>query len=131
MNNIYFLIVGIIFTIFGVGYPALKISHRLACSQKVTATVSKLNKTATYHHRGRTSHRYIPSFTYTVDGKQYTAKADIETQNTAKYAKGKEFIIRYNPKKPEEISVGVSVFPYLSGGFATVIGIALIICYFL
>ncbi len=130
MPDIAFLIVGIILTLFGIGYPILKIKHRLSCSARITARVSKVQKSHETHHRGHSYRYYTPWFTFTVNGKEYTVKSDTETRLHQKYSVGKEFVIRYNPNNPEEIAVGISLLPYLCGVLFTAFGVTFIYCYF-
>lgn len=127
MNDTAFLIVGIVLAAIGILYPALTLRRRAACKASVTATVVKVEK-KTHYVGDRTEYKYLPTFSYTVNGKEYITPSDLETMNRLKYKEGGEVVIRYNPASPESICVGKKVFPYVGGGLLLLFGAALIAC---
>lgn len=127
MESIVLIVVGAVMAAVGVIYPTLTLKRRSACKAKVKATVVKVEK-KTHYVGERTEHKYLPTFAYTVNVREYVTKSDLETLNMLKYKEGDEVTIRYNPDSPEIISVGVKVFPYVCGVLLLLFGGALIIC---
>ncbi|MCR4616077.1 MAG: DUF3592 domain-containing protein [Clostridiales bacterium] len=130
MSDKFYLIVGIIFLIFGIGGIGAAISNKVSCTENVTATISNV-KIKRYNIRFHLLVTYSPVFTYTFDGKKYTVNADLSTLRSKKYEKGNEFAIKVNPKDPKEIYAGSNLSLTLFGIFCAVAGITMIICFFL
>ncbi len=127
MNDATLLIMGIVITAIGIIYPALTLKHRASCSATVTATVVKVEK-KTHYNGDKTVYKYLPTFSYMVDGKEYITESDLETMNMLKYKEGNAVTIRYNPASPETICVGKKVFPYVCGILFLAFGITLLVC---
>ncbi len=131
MSDTFFLIVGIVLTAISVLLIVVTIMQRIECSSKTTATVVSIQKKKLSYHRGKTYYQYYPIFSYQVDGKEYNTRSDWPTQYRLKYKVGDEVIIRYNPKSPESISVGVKVLSLVCDILFAIFGIMLVVCYFL
>ncbi len=87
-NELIVLFIGIVMLAVGIIYPALTLKHQIACKGKVVATVVKV-ETKRHYSGDRKVTKYLPTFSYTVDGKNYTTESDLETMNMLKYKNGK------------------------------------------
>lgn len=128
--NITVLGIGIVMLAVGIIYPVLTLKHQIACKGKVVATVVKV-ETKRHYSGDRKTTKYLPTFSYTIDGKTYTTESDLETMNMLKYKEGNEVTIRYNPNAPETICVGIKVFPYVAGILFILMGSTFLVCSFL
>lgn len=130
MPDLFFLIVGILLSLLGILCFSGAIQNNKACSLSVTAKVIGMEKDEHSYWRG--TYRYFPTFSYTVNGKEYVIKDEFSaTRSKSKYRVGGEIIIKCDPENPEEIKVGVKLSPYIIGIVFAAIGVLLIVCYFL
>lgn len=129
MSDMFNLIVGIVLAVVGGLIFAAAVSATRSCSQKTTARVVKVVCENTGYWRGTYPH--YPVVTYTVNGKEYTVKSSTSTRFITKYKEGQEVVIRYNPKKPKEIQVGIGLLSYIVGAFIALCGVVLIAVYFM
>ena len=117
----FFIPVGIVLIIFGVILMMFKSDNYLETVGKVTTVVEETN--------ADNQKEYDVSFTYTVDGKEYTGTFD----NLGKKSKeGDDIKVYYNPDNPEQITnsklggivgpivIGVGVLALALGAFLTV-----------
>ena len=130
MSDKFYLIAGIIITIFGIGGIGAAIHAKIACTEPVKATVSNL-KAKRHNIRFKLLVTYTPTFSYTVNGKKYSKVGDFSSLSSQKYAKGKEIPILVNPKDPNEIRVGNNISLILFGIICIAAGITMIVCSFL
>lgn len=122
MSDTFFLIVGIVLVVLGVLMLWGTIGRNLTCSQKVVAQVVEIRVDESGYWKGTMPH--YPTFTYVVNGREYTVESKEYTRSMNKYRVGEEAIIWCNPKDPEEIRLGVSIggffvalVPLIIGGF--------------
>lgn len=129
MPDTFFLIVGIVLAVLGGLIFAAALSNTRSCSQKVTATVVKVEWDNTRHLRGTYPH--YPVVAYTVGGKEYKVKSSTSTRISSKYKVGQEVVIRYNPQNPKEIQVGIGLSSYIVGAILFGFGATLIAVFFI
>lgn len=130
MSDTAFLIIGIIIALLGTLLAYFRVKHRISCSKKITATVRSVEKKS-YERRGRTRYEYLPVFSYSVNGKNYTSKGGKTFWNKEKYKIGNEYEIRYDPNSPDKISNGISVFSLFCDFLLIAFGTVIIFCYFI
>lgn len=130
MGDTFYLIIGIILSIIGVGGIGAAISNNKSCSEYVTATVSSV-KVQRHNIKFKLLVTYIPTFTYTFGGKKYSTASHYSSIRSKKYEKGKEYTLRINPKNPNEINEGSNWSLVLFGLIFAAAGITMIVSYFL
>lgn len=119
------IILGSIIAVIGLLFVVAFAISRARCKTKIEATVSRLSeKTMTV--RGTTVKDITPIFTYTVNGKEYTYKAEMSTTKRKRFAVGKKEFIYINDKHPEEARFG-SNFGFLVFGIGCVLAGALFV----
>lgn len=99
------IVIGIIISVIGLLFVVAFATSRSKCKMRIEATVSRL-ATKSMKLRGRTVTDITPIFTYTVNGKEYTYKAETSTTNRKKFAVGQKEFIYINDKHPEEARFG-------------------------
>lgn len=99
------IVVGIIISVIGLLFVVAFAISRARCKMRIEATVSRL-ATKSMKLRGRTVTDTTPIFTYTVNGKEYTYKAEMSTANRKRFAVGQKEFIYINDKHPEEARFG-------------------------
>ncbi len=129
MSDTFMLIVGIVLAVIGVLILAAVISSTRACSQKVSGKVVRVELDNTRHWRGTYPH--YPIVSYVTDGKEYTVKSGTYTRISTKYETGQDVVVRYNPKKPDEIRVGLDLSSYIVGAIFLLIGLGIICIWFI
>lgn len=127
MSDTFFLTVGIVLLVIGGLIFLAAVSNSISCSKKVTAKVVKVERDSTRHWKG--SYPHYPVVSFAVNGKEYTVKSSTYTRSRAKYKVGQEVVIRYNPKKPEEIQIGVDLSSYIVSAVLMGLGGTLIVVY--
>ena len=130
MSDTFFLIVGIILSLFGILSIVCGIISKRRCTESVEGVVAGL-KDKTFYHRGITTHQITPVIRYSYDGKTYESKAYTSTSDTKKYRVGGRVTVFVNPDKPEEYRMGKAIFPYVFGVILLIPGVVLVWCYFL
>lgn len=112
----FFVPVGMILIVFGIIMMGFKTDEYLETVGKVTSVVEEVNTDD--------QKEYDVSFTYTVDGKQYTGTFENLSE---KSEEGDEIKVFYNPKNPEQISNSkIGILPLIligAGAVALVFGI--------
>lgn len=126
MSDEFFLVVGIILAVIGIFCIVVPVMHRISCSGKVMATITEVQRVQSGYWRGITFYQYFPTFVYLVQNKEYITKYELPVKNSKNYKKGEVVEIKYNPKNPESICVGIKKSPYIIGFFFLVIGGALV-----
>ena len=116
--------VAIVITAIGVLILAAFIYTRTCCNTPIEATVSKIREQKHYY-RGRTTWEYTPEFTYVVDGKKYTSKADSPTRDANRYEVGQKLRVFYDPRHPENTRVTGNLGFFAVGLVLTAAGLAL------
>ena len=119
------IIVGIIIAVIGALLVVAFAGSRVRCKMRIEATVSRL-ATKSMRLRGSTLTETTPVFTYTVNGKEYTYKAEMSTANRKRFAVGQKEFIYINDKNPEEARFG-SNLGFLAFGICCVLVGALFI----
>ena len=105
MEDSSMIVIGIIISVIGLLFVVAFAISRARCKMRIEATVSRL-ATKSIKLRGRTVTDTTPIFTYTVNGKEYTYKAEMSTTNRKRFAVGQKEFIYINEKKPEEARFG-------------------------
>ena len=120
------IIIGSVITIIGLLFVVAFATSRAKCKTRTQATVSRL-ATKPIKLRGRTVTDTTPIFTYTVNGKEYTYKAEMSTTNRKRFTVGQKEFIYINDKHPEEARFGNNLGFFLCGFVFILIGTAFIV----
>ena len=118
-------IVGIILTAIGALLIVAFAISRARCKTRIEATVTKLS-TKSVKLRGRTVTDTTPIFSYTVNGEEYTYKAEMSTVNRKRFAVGQKEFIFINEKHPNEARYGSNFGFLLCGIVCFLLGTAVI-----
>ena len=94
-------IVAISFTTVGLIYSIPKYYKIFSCRAKTTGTLLKSQKSLTSDNKAIKA-----TYEYYVDGKRYLGTTGWST--FAIFISGKEYIVKYNPKKPEQSFINMS-----------------------
>lgn len=130
MPELFYLIFGIILVILGVIWVLSSLFHDFSCSKKVVAKIIRTERDSKSYWRG--SYKYYPVFSYTVEGKNYIIKDKYsQTRNKNKYFVGKEAVLSYNPKSPEEFRNGIKLSMYFIGASIFLLGAFFSVLYFI
>lgn len=129
MSDTYFLIIGILLFIIGACFLILQIRRRLSCSGQVLAVIVEVQRKKISTWKGKAFFQYFSTFSYQAEGKNYLIKHPVKNDKT--YQKGNNVLIYYNPKAPENIYTGGSLFLCISSILLLLFGLILIICFFL
>ncbi len=99
------VVIGIVIAFIGLLFIVSFAISRATCRTRTEATVSKL-EAKTMKLRGKTVGDYRPVFTYTVNGEEYTYKAEISTSRKNRFTVGQKEFIFINEKHPNEARYG-------------------------
>ena len=124
------MVVGMVVVIIGLLLIIAFAISRARCKTRIEATVSSLAKKSMYF-RGRTVTDTTPVFTYTVNGREYTYKAEMSTTNRKRFAVGQKEFIYINENNPEEARFGSNMGFLLFGIVLLLIGAAFIVLTFM
>ena len=124
------IVVGIIISVIGLLLVVSFVISRSRCRTRIEATVTGLDEKS-MKLRGRTVRDITPVFTYTVDGKDYTYKAEMSTTNRRRFSVGQKETVFINEKHPSEARFGSNVGFLLFGLVLTFVGAAVIILSFM
>lgn len=113
------IVVGIIISVIGLLFVVAFAISRARCKMRIEATVSRL-ATKSMKLRGSTITDTTPIFTYTVNGKEYTYKAEMSTTNRKRFTVGQKEFIYINDKNSEEARFGNN-FGFLLFGICCVL----------
>lgn len=119
------MIFGIVAVGIGVLFLVAVAISRTRCTTKTEATVTKL-ATKSMKLRGRTVTDTTPIFTYTVNGEEYTYKAEMSTTNRKRFAVGQKEFIFINENHPNEARYGSNFGFLLCGVVCLLLGAAVI-----
>ena len=124
------IVLGIILALVGVLLIAAVINSKGKCTMRVEATVSSLIVKA-MPRRGYTVDYYTPIFTYTVDGKEYSTKADLFTKDKKLFAVGQKATVLVNPADPAMMRYGSTAGFLITGIVLALAGLFfLVLCFF-
>lgn len=112
-------VIGIIIAVIGLLFVVAFAISRARCKMRIEATVSRF-ATKSMKLRGSTVTDTTPIFTYTVNGKEYTYKAEMSTTNRKRFTVGQKEFIYINDKNPEEARFGNN-FGFLLFGICCVL----------
>ena len=126
MTDSAMIIIGSVITIIGLLFVVAFATSRAKCKTRTQATVSRL-ATKSIKLRGRTVTDITPIFTYTVNGKEYTYKAEMSTTNRKRFTVGQKEFIYINEKKPEEARFGNNLGFLLFGICCVLVGALFIV----
>ena len=124
------LVLGIVLTVIGLLLIAAFLISRIRCRTETEAVVTKVIEKKSYH-RGWTIWDCTPVFTYTVNGQEYTAKAESSTSNPKKFSVGQKLTIFTDAKHPENMRYGSNVGFCIAGIVIALLGIGIIVLYFM
>ncbi len=117
--------IGIIIAVGGLLFIVAFGISRARCKTRIEATVCKL-ATKSMKLRGRTVTDTTPIFSYSVNGKEYTYKAEMSTASRKRFCVGQKEFIYINEKHPEEARFGSNLRFLLCGIVLFLLGAALI-----
>ncbi len=125
-----FLIVGLLLSLVGLLLLVSFVFSRIKCTVETEATVSDVISKSTFW-RGKTLWQCTPVFTYYVDGKEYSGKADFSVSDPKKFTVGQSVRIFVNKKSPIEFRCGSNAGIVILGILLLAAGLVLCICFFL
>lgn len=108
------IIIGILLSLSGLLLIVAFVFSKLKCKTAVEARVSELVK-KTVPFRGTRIVYYTPVFSYSVNGKTYTAKANLQTRDKNRFPEGQIFTVYLDTANPESIRLGGNI-PFLIAG---------------
>ena len=123
------MVAGIVVAGIGVLLIVAFAISRARCKTKIEATVTKLS-TKSMKLRGRTVTDTTPIFTYTVNGAEYTYKAETSTTNRKRFAVGQKEFVFINENHPNEARYGSNFGFLLCGIVCFLLGTAVIVLAF-
>ena len=124
------LVFGIIICVIGLLLLAAYLSDILLCRTRIDAVIVGC-KTKKYYLRGVTRTEYTPVFTYTVDGKSYTATAYRSTKDPDRFRKGQTIQVCINPRRPASVRYGLYIGFLVSALILIVLGAGIIVLWML
>ena len=124
------IIIGIIIAVFGLLLIVSFMISRIKCRTETKAVIVKIIEKKSYH-RGRTIIDCTPVFTYTVNGKEYTSKAESSTSNPKKYFVGQEVIVFTDANDPGVVRFGSNTGFGVAGAVIALLGIFVIVLCFM
>lgn len=130
MSDVFFLVIGILFLIIGLLFLSGVLLALVRCKALTAGKILSLKK-ETLAIRGSSLYSYRPVYMYEVNGTKFRGEAEFQTPSREKYKPGDPIPVHYNPKKPEECYIKISPAPVVTGGILLLIGLILVICFFL
>lgn len=124
------IIVGILLTLVGLLILIAFAVSRISCRTPIEAVVSKV-LVSKRPGRGRTISDYTPVFSYEVEGKTYSGKADSSTTDVKRFTVGQRVSIFIDPAHPAKFRYGSNVGFLLAGLVITALGVLFIVLFFL
>ena len=124
------LIVGILLAVIGALLIVAYVRSKTKCIAPVQAAVVRLAVTK-FPLRGTTVKKYAPVFTYSVDGKEYSGKADITTFKSDKYRIGQQYTVFIDPEDPGVFRFGNIIGFLLVGILFALAGALMIVLFFM
>ena len=116
------IVLGIILALVGVLLVAAHGYNRRNCTMRVEATVSDL-AVKKMPRKGYYVNYYTPVFSYTVDGKAYSTKADLSTKDAKLFEVGQKATVFVNPADPAMMRYGSTVGFLIAGIVLALAGI--------
>ena len=120
------MVAGIVVAGIGVLLIVAFTISRARCKTRIEATVTKLS-TKSVKLRGRTVTDTTPIFSYTVNGEEYTYKAEMSTVNRKRFAVGQKECVFINENHPNEARYGSNFGFLLCGIVCFLLGTAVIV----
>lgn len=124
------LVFGIIICVIGLLLLAAYLSDILLCRTRIDAVIVRC-KTKKFYFRGVTRTEYTPVFTYTVDGKSYTATAYRSTKDPNRFRKGQTIQVCINPRRPASVRYGSYIGFLVSALILIALGAGIIVLWML
>lgn len=131
MGDIYFLIIGIILILIGCIILFCIGKKVFSCNITIMAKVEKVEKRKVSFWKGKRLYQYFPTVSYIIEEKEYKTKSDFPIRESKNYNSGDVIAIRVSSKKPNCAYIKLRAFPIIGGIVTVVLGIILVICYFL
>lgn len=111
-------------------FPSIKPDFGLQPSRRMDPILFQFSKTKVCKLRGRTVTDTTPIFTYTVNGVEYTYKAEMSTTNRNRFSVGQKEFIFINENHPNEARYGSNLGFLLWGIVCLLLGTAVIVLLF-
>lgn len=124
------IILGIVLCVIGFLLIISFLLSRIRCKTKTEAVITKIIEKKRYY-RGRTIKECTPVFTYTIDNKKYTEKADFSTLNSKKFSVGQKINVFIDVNHPEKVRFGSNIGFCIAGIVFALLGIFIVILFFM
>lgn len=123
-------VLGIVLTAIGLLLIFAFSYGRIKCKTETEAVIVKVIEKK-YYHRGRITKDCTPVFSYTVRGKEYSAKAESSTSNPDKYHVGQKVTVYVDDANPENVRFGSSVGFFIAGVVIALLGVFTLVLVFI
>ena len=124
------IVLGIVLLVIGLLLVIAFLSSRIRCNTQIPAVVVRVIEKKQYV-KGRTVFDCTPVFGYTVNSKEYTAKADLSTSDPKKFTVGQAVTIYVDTEHPENIRYGSNAGFCIAGLVLAALGIFVMVLYFM
>lgn len=124
------IVLGIILALLGCLLLSSVLYTKIQCRTRVEAVVSRVEQKK-LPVRGGSKTLYTPVFSYTVDGKKYTVKADLTTKDAKRYGAGQKEFVFIDSRHPDIMGYGSTFGFFLTGLCLLAIGVAILVLCFL
>ena len=130
-GNQKLIVLSIIMSLTGLLLLAAILNSRIKCRTRVEATVSDIIIDKLPTRGGTYVKQYTPVFSYSVNGKTYTGKADTTTMKAEKYFIGQTVSVYVDSDYPEAMRYGSNFGILLAGLVFLAIGVLILVLYFM
>lgn len=124
------IVLGILLALVGVLLIVACGNNKAKCTMRVEATVSSIS-VKVLPRRGYSVKYYTPIFSYTVDGANYSTKADLSTKDVKQFAVGQKATVLVNPADPAMMRYGSTAGFLIAGIVLALVGLFVIVLCFL
>lgn len=130
MGDTFFLVIGVILSIFGLLSIVSGFYANKNCTAIVDAKITEL-KDKTSYYKGVTTHNFSLVISYVLNGNTYESKVNDSTRDGEKYHMGKTITVMVDPKHPERMLLKKTISQFVFGAILLIPGVILVWCYFL
>ena len=129
MSDTFFLVFGIIVSLFGLLTLYVQIKNQVMCRERVTATIIKLHVSKVML-RGTTKQSYSPELSYTVNDHTVNVAAPFSSYNKDKYKVGETMPLYISKADPTAYRFPGKVGITITGFIVLAVGVLFIVLYF-
>ena len=120
------IVLGIIPVVIGVLLLCAFLSSLIGCRTETEAVIVRIHEKKRFW-KGRTIYDCTPEFSYTVNGKEYTAKTESSYSDPKKFSVGQKLTVFIDASHPERVRYGSNVGFGITGIVLALIGIFIIV----